>query len=143
MLIADLKAKFFPSMTKQDNSNVDNTKVISKKLESISANFKSTPTIISRDLRIEGEIISPGLIEIEGNIKGIIKGNSVILRENGVVEGIIIAEVLSVRGKFDGTIRAKNLNIAAKAKITGTIEYDLLSVEDGACIDGQFKRLEK
>jgi cytoskeletal protein CcmA (bactofilin family) len=143
MLIADLKAKFFPSMTKQDNSNVDNTKVISKKLESISANFKSTPTIISRDLRIEGEITSSGLIEIEGNIKGTIKGNSVILRENGVVEGVIIAEVLSVRGKFDGTIRAKNLNIAAKAKITGTIEYDLLSVEDGACIDGQFKRLEK
>jgi cytoskeletal protein CcmA (bactofilin family) len=60
-----------------------------------------------------------------------------------VVEGVIIAEVLSIRGKFDGAIRAKNLNIAAKAKITGTIEYDLLSVEDGACIDGQFKRLEK
>ena len=57
MLIANFKAKFFPPMT-QNNSNVDNAKVISKKLESISANFKSTPTIISRDLRIEGEIIS-------------------------------------------------------------------------------------
>jgi cytoskeletal protein CcmA (bactofilin family) len=142
MRIADLKAKFSPPMT-QNNSNADNAKVISKKLESISSNFKSTPTIISRDLRVEGEIISSGLIEIEGNIKGTIKGNSVILREDGVVEGVIIAEVLSIRGKFDGTIRAKNLNIAAKARITGTIEYDLLSVEDGACIDGQFKRLEK
>jgi cytoskeletal protein CcmA (bactofilin family) len=142
MLIADLKAKFFPPIT-QDNSNSDNAKIISKKLESISANFKSTPTIISRDLRIEGEIISLGLIEIEGNIKGTIKGNSVILLEDGVVEGVIIAEVVSIRGKFEGTIRAKNLNIAAKARITGTIEYDLLSVEDGACIDGQFKRLEK
>ena len=105
------------------------------------ANFKSTPTIIARDLKIEGEIISAGLIEIEGVVKGTIKGNSVILREEGYVEGTIIAESLSIRGKFDGTIRAKNISITSKAKVIGNIEYGSLSVEDGASIDGQFKMI--
>jgi cytoskeletal protein CcmA (bactofilin family) len=136
MQIANIKSKVVVSQTGSSNDNS-----ISKRLEVMSANFKSTPTIIARDLKIEGEIISAGLIEIEGVVKGTIKGNSVILREEGYVEGTIIAESLSIRGKFDGTIRAKNISITSKAKVIGNIEYDSLSVEDGASIDGQFKMI--
>lgn len=105
--------------------------------------FKSTPTIMSRDLRIEGEVSSFGILEIEGSVKGTINGNTVILRENGFVEGTITAESLSIRGTFEGTIKAKNLNISSKAKLLGNVEYDNISVEDGACIDGQFKKISK
>ena len=136
MQIANIKSKVVVSQT---GSSKDNS--ISKRLEVMSANFKSTPTIIARDLKIEGEITSAGLIEIEGVIKGSIKGNSVILREEGYVEGTIIAESLSIRGKFDGTIRAQNISITSKAKVIGNIEYGSLSVEDGASIDGQFKMI--
>ena len=52
-----------------------------------------------------------------------------------------MAESLSVKGKFTGTIRAKNINISSKARINGVVEYCSLSVEDGACIDGQFKQV--
>jgi cytoskeletal protein CcmA (bactofilin family) len=136
MQIANIKSKVVVSQTGSSNDNS-----ISKRLEVMSANFKSTPTIIARDLKIEGEIISAGLIEIEGVITGTIKGNSVILREEGYVEGTIIAESLSIRGKFDGTIRAQNISITSKAKVIGNIEYGSLSVEDGASIDGQFKMI--
>jgi cytoskeletal protein CcmA (bactofilin family) len=139
MSIASFKAKV-NSMSQATSSN-DNS--ITKRLEVISANFKSTPTIIARDLSIEGEITSTGLVEIEGKIKGTIRGNSVILREEGFVEGTIIAESLSIRGTFQGDIKAKSIGISSKAKITGNIEYGMLSVEDGACIDGQFKKIEK
>ena len=126
----------------QSASSNDN--LIGKKFEIISSkNFKSaTPTILARDLKIEGNLISSGLIEIEGNIKGNIKGNAVILREGGNFEGQIIAESLSIRGKFDGAIHGKSIDICSKAVVTGEIEYESLSVEDGACIDGQFRRAE-
>jgi cytoskeletal protein CcmA (bactofilin family) len=137
-MFQDFKAKVL-SVTKGDSSSNDNS--ITKRLEIISANFKTTPTILARDLKIEGEITSAGLIEIEGNVKGVIKGNSVILREGGFVEGSIIAESLSIRGKFDGTINAKHVEISASANVLGTIEYGSLCVEDGASIDGQFKKL--
>jgi cytoskeletal protein CcmA (bactofilin family) len=104
---------------------------------------KSTPTIISQDLKIEGDILSLGLIEIEGAIKGTLKGNSVIIREEGSVEGDVIAETLQIKGKFQGNIKAKNISISSKANIHGNIEYLTLAVEDGACIDGQFKRINE
>ena len=140
MPIANLKAKV-NSLIQNNSSDNDNNTSLTRKIESISANFKSTPTIFAKDLKIEGDISSAGLIEIEGFVKGNIKGNSVIIREGGNMEGELMAESLSVKGKFTGTIRAKNINISSKARINGVVEYCSLSVEDGACIDGQFKQV--
>jgi cytoskeletal protein CcmA (bactofilin family) len=140
MPIASLKAKV-NSLMQNNSSDNDNNTSLGRKIEHISANFKATPTILAKDLKIEGDISSAGLIEIEGFVKGNIKGNSVIIREGGNMEGELMAESLSVKGKFSGTIRAKNINISSKARITGVVEYCSLSVEDGACIDGQFKQV--
>ena len=140
MPIANLKAKV-NSFIQNNSSDNDNNTSIGRKIECISANFKSTPTILAKDLKIEGDISSSGLIEIEGFVKGNIKGNSVIIREGGNMEGELVAESLSVKGKFSGKIRAKNINISSKANINGVVEYCSLSVEDGACIDGQFKQV--
>ncbi len=137
MSIASIKAKV-SSITQGDNDNNS----IGKKIEMISTNFKNTPTILARDLQIEGTIASTGLIEIEGHINGTVKGNSVIIREGGSMEGDLFAESLSIKGNFNGNIKAKNISVSSKAKLTGFIEYGSLSVEDGACIDGQFKRVE-
>ncbi len=140
MSIANIKAKVVSIAHNQKNGN-DNS--ITKKLEVISSNFKATPTIIARDLVMEGQIQSAGLIEIEGVVKGTIKGNSVILREGCAVEGLIVAESLSIRGNFEGNIKAKSISISGKAKVIGEIEYGTLSVEDGANIDGRFSKIEK
>jgi cytoskeletal protein CcmA (bactofilin family) len=94
-------------VTLKDSSNGE---ILSKKLDALT-NFKSTPTIISRDLRIQGEIFSAGVIEIEGNITGTLNGNSIILREEGSINGAVFAENFSIRGKFEGTIKAKNISI--------------------------------
>ena len=124
----------------QEKSANDNSFV--RKLESISSGLKSTPTIISRDLIIEGDILSGGIVEIEGNIKGTVKGNMVILRENGTIQGNVIAESFNIRGNFEGSIKSRAISISSKANVNANIEYNSLSVEDGACIDGQFKYLE-
>jgi len=119
-----------------------NSNSVGKKFEAITSSIKSTPTIIARDLVIEGQLKSSGIIEIEGIVRGTINGNSVILREDGLVEGLVYAEFLNIRGRFEGTIKAKNISVSRKAKIIGEIEYDSLAVEDGASIDGQFKKIQ-
>lgn len=121
--------------------NSSNSESFGKTIENMSASFKAMPSIIAQDATIEGELRSSGVIEIEGLIKGKVTSNSIVIRENGIIEGEIEADSVNIRGNFDGTIRARNINIFSKAKITGTIEYQSLSVEDGACIDGQFKQL--
>ena len=102
--------------------------------------FKTLPSIIASNLNIEGIINSAGTIEIEGHIKGSIVGNCISIRETGKVEGEISANQVSIRGKFTGNIKAKNLNIFNKAEVFGEIAYQNLTVEDGASIDGQFKK---
>lgn len=135
MPTADLQAKVVPI-----SSGIANNNLTGKK--DVKTIVKSTPTILARDLKIEGTIGSSGLVEIEGVIQGTIIGNSVILREEGSINGQITAETLSLRGTFEGKIRAKSISISSKAKVLGEIEYETLSVEDGACIDGQFKKLK-
>ena len=137
--------------SKTENSNKDiqeHTSVIKnpkkenrfiKKFEIINS-FKTLPSIIASNLSIEGIINSTGTIEIEGYIKGNIIGNSISIRETGKVEGEISANQVNIRGKFTGNIKAKNLNIFSKAEVFGEIAYQNLTVEDGASIDGQFKK---
>ena len=137
MPIASLKSKL--TALARRGASSDNS--ITRRLEMISSGFKTTPAIIARDLSVEGNLTSTGMLEVEGRIKGSIHGNVVILREESFVEGVIIAESLSIRGRFEGSIKVKNLSILSKARVHGDIEYDSMSVEDGACIDGQFKRL--
>ncbi len=112
-----------------------------KTIEQMTVSLKSIPSIISKDSKIDGEIYSSGVIEIEGCIKGRINSNSIVIREDGVVEGEINADSVNIRGNFNGTIKARNINVFSKARINGTIEYQSLSVEDGASIDGQFTQL--
>ena len=118
-----------------------NSHSIVKTIEQMTVSFKSMPSIIAKDTRIEGKIHSSGVVEIEGQINGHIESNSIVIRENGIVEGEISADSINIRGNFIGNIKARNINVFRKAKINGTMEYQSLSVEDGASIDGQFKQL--
>ncbi|MBU6338730.1 MAG: polymer-forming cytoskeletal protein [Rickettsiales bacterium] len=133
MLIASLKSKVQSVLNKSKTSQNED-----KKFNSITA----TPTIIAKDLKIEGQIFSSGLVEIEGKINGVIKGNSVVLLEDGNIEGEVTAKSFSINGKFNGNIKAQNVFIANKANVTGTIEYSLLSIEDGASVEAKFKKLD-
>lgn len=107
-----------------------------------SNNKSDNPSILSKNFQAQGDIRSSGILEIEGKIKGTIKGIEVIIRESGVVDGLIEAESLTIQGFFNGDIKANSINIFQKAKVTGNIEYNSISVEDGACVDGQFKKLD-
>ncbi len=127
--------------TPKEDLIVNDNKSRGKKTEISGGNFKATPTIFSKDLKIEGDITSAGLLEIEGFVKGTVKGNFVIIRENGAVEGDLSAESLNIKGNFQGNIKAKSISISSKAVVNGVVEYQTLCVEDGASIDGQFKKI--
>ena len=105
--------------------------------------INNASSIISNDLDIKGDLVSLGIIDIEGKVTGKIKSNEVTIRESGFVEGEIKAEILNIKGNFKGDIIAKKLNISGKAKIYATISYETLCVEDGALIEGEIKRVDE
>ncbi len=104
---------------------------------------KNNTSIISKGLVLKGNLVSDGLLEVEGKINGNVKGNEITIRETGSVSGKIIANVLNIKGNFEGIIKSQKINISGKATIKGTLEYVALCVEDGASIIGDLKRMEE
>jgi cytoskeletal protein CcmA (bactofilin family) len=103
-------------------------------------NRMSIPSLIAKNLRVEGILVSTGTIEIEGKVKGDIKGDIVTLRETAEVEGTIKANIINIKGYFKGKAFSNKLNASKEAKLYGDINYCSLTVEDGALIEGQLRR---
>ena len=100
----------------------------------------SMPSIIASDMYIEGTIKSSGSIEVEGKINGSIISGSVIIREKGACEGNISSNSVDIQGSFSGDLDVDNIKLSKKAVVIGKFTYNSLVVEDGASIEGEFKK---
>lgn len=107
------------------------------------ASRKAAPSVISADMNILGNIISEGFIDIDGRVEGNIKCFSVTIRQNGRIKGDIFAETVHVYGEVKGLIKAKTVHFFSTCKVEGVIMHESLSIEDGAFVDGKFKRTDK
>lgn len=102
------------------------------------------PSIISEDMRLTGSIISQGEVQLDGRIDGDIKAAHLVIGATGVVEGVVEATSVIVKGKIIGSLNASEVNIKNNAHVHGDIFHDTLSIEAGAIIEGNLKqRFEK
>lgn len=101
------------------------------------------PSVIAADLNVLGNIISDGVLDIDGKINGNVRCHTASVRPNGLVKGDIHAEIVHVYGAIEGVIKAKTVMLYATARVVGTIMHESLSIEDGAFVDGKFKRTDK
>ena len=98
-------------------------------------------TVISRGVKIEGKLSCSGSIRLDGEVQGDISSQStVIVGENGKVNGQINADSITIGGKVTGTVRAKEkIVLEAKANLKGDVITKILSVEAGAVFNGNSK----
>ncbi len=101
------------------------------------------PTIITPDVHLLGNMVSEGSIEFSGTIDGNVRCDSFTLRDKGTVKGEINANTVHIQGTVKGLIRAKNVHLLASCKVEGIIIHEHLSIEDGAFVDGKFKRSDR
>ena len=96
-------------------------------------------TIISNGVKVEGKISSDGNIRIDGNIVGDIDSNgNVTIGELGEVLGKVNGNSITIGGKVEGTINAKEkLILESKADLKGDVYTKILVVEAGARFDGK------
>ncbi len=104
---------------------------------------KSPPSVISADMNVLGSIISDGFIDIDGKVDGNVKCASAIIRANGMVKGDVVADSVQIYGHVEGLVKAETVNLYHTAHVIGTIMHASLTIEDGAFVDGKFKRTDK
>ncbi len=100
------------------------------------------PSIISPGMRVTGNLFSEGELQIEGVIDGDIKCHTVTVGADSAVTGVIECDDVRVLGPVKGEIKARSVFVAASARVSGDIVHETITVEPGAYIGAQLKRLD-
>ncbi|MDR0571756.1 MAG: polymer-forming cytoskeletal protein [Rickettsiales bacterium] len=103
---------------------------------------KALPSLIAKDIFLEGKILNGGAFELEGKIKGNVEAETLTIRETGEIIGEVKCKIFNIKGVFSGSVVAEKINISDTAKVNGTLEYKFLSVDYGANINCQLKRID-
>ena len=99
--------------------------------------------IVGPNIKLKGsEITDCEILVVEGRVEASMKSRVIRIAEGGVFSGKAEIDVAEVRGAFEGdlTVR-KRLVIYASGKVTGTIRYGAMMVEEGGTIAGDVATL--
>jgi len=98
-------------------------------------------SIIGENARLKGELISKGSINVAGEFEGTIKvDGEVIISPSGKVVGELHGLTVSVSGRVDGNIYAKEtLEICKTGRVNGDMSGGRIIIEEGAAYHGRVK----
>jgi len=105
-------------------------------------------TVIGVGTEIKGSIHFSGGIHVDGTIQGDVSAeqderSTLILSASGLVEGDVRVPNVVLNGKVVGDVLASGrVELAANARVTGTLYYKLLEMEMGAEVNGQLVYVE-
>ena len=99
------------------------------------------PSIVSENTRLRGDIISDGIIHVDGSVEGDISCEELIIGIKGSVSGSVHATNIQLYGVLNGKASADNLFIAKSAKLIGDATHNTIAIEPGAYIDGHCMRM--
>jgi cytoskeletal protein CcmA (bactofilin family) len=107
-----------------------------------SSREEEPPSVISAGLRIVGDVVSGGVVHIEGEVDGDIRCAKLMIGAEGRVKGQVTAATVVVHGNMAGTIRAQHVRLARSATVEGEVIHEQLTVEAGARLDGYYRPVE-
>ena len=100
-------------------------------------------TLIGAGSVIQGNISFSGGMRIDGEVNGNViaipgKPSTLVLSEQGCVNGEVSVTHLVVNGSICGTVTASEfLELHAKARVTGDVNYKILEIQVGAILEGR------
>lgn len=99
--------------------------------------------IVGPDIKLKGvEITDCDTLVVEGRVEASMDSRVIQIAEHGVYSGTVGIDVAEIYGRFEGELTArKQLVIHATGRVSGTIRYGKLTVEDGGEISGDIRTL--
>ena len=100
-----------------------------------------SPSIISADMTIVGDVKSTGEVHVDGKVNGDVTAHHITIGEKSVINGEIICDSIRLYGKVEGTIRANEVSLSSTAHVIGDIHHSVVSIEAGAFFNGSCHRI--
>ena len=99
-------------------------------------------TYILEGLTMEGTLAGGEYpVVVDGQFKGNITANEIILREKGIITGTLKANIVLISGRFNGDLACENLTVTQTGVIDGDVQANALSIDLGAEIMGSISRM--
>jgi len=100
--------------------------------------------LIDQGTELKGDLTFRGSFRIEGNFKGTINSDSLlIIGERGKVEADVKVGQVVINGEIRGNVQAsERVEIHAKGRVYGTIQAPKLIVEEGAYLEANCQTME-
>ena len=101
--------------------------------------------LIDQGTELNGDLTFKGTFRIEGNFKGTIHSDSLlIIGERGKVEADIKVGQIVINGEIKGNIQGiERVEIHSKGRVFGTIQTPKLIVEEGAYLEASCSTTDK
>lgn len=109
---------------------------------SFQAKPKPSPSLLSNDLTIKGNVSSSGDIQIEGTIEGDVRAHLLTVGESATIRGEVVADDVVVNGRVIGRVRGLKVRLTSTAKVEGDIVHKTIAIESGAHFEGSVQRQE-
>src|SRR6056297_949358 len=95
-------------------------------------------TIIGAGVKVDGTFTAFGNVIVKGQLLGSLTTESdVNIKEGGSVDADIKAKNATIAGEVDGNLEVdEKIQLASSAKVTGDINCQVLSIEEGAILQG-------
>jgi cytoskeletal protein CcmA (bactofilin family) len=100
------------------------------------------PSIIMSDMKINGSITSEGSLQIDGVVDGDVTALDITVGASGHITGEVKGEVVRVKGKIKGSIRARKVELETGAHVKGDIVHSSLQIQSNAIFEGQVKHAD-
>lgn len=94
-------------------------------------------SVLGADLAVKGDITASAELHIDGQIEGDITCAGIVQGETSLITGGIRAQTARLAGTVRGGIEVNQLVVLKSARIHGDVKYDVITMEQGAQIDGK------
>lgn len=96
-------------------------------------------SVISKALKITGQLESSENIQVDGQIDGDVKAVSVKVGPGARVKGTVSGDDVELAGAIEGKIEAKRVVLTSTARMSGDIVHQDIRIESGAYIEGHLR----
>lgn len=93
-------------------------------------------TVIDAEAQVEGKLKGKDA-RILGRFRGEVElSGRLLIGEGSQVDAKILADAVEIAGEYKGEMVSRSITLLEKARVTGTLDAQLLTVREGAQLNG-------
>ena len=96
-------------------------------------------SVISKAVKITGQVESTEDIQINGEVDGDVRGVSVTVGSNARIKGNVYGDAVELAGTVEGKIEAQKVVLTSTAHMDGDVIHQDIRIESGAYVSGHLR----